>query len=160
MISKIFEVFEKANSLLSSDIIEISVKVSQIAIMFDSTTALPMSDIIKLDDMWDNVFVTDITTFDDSLFVSYRDLNEDTFEPTLFKLITKLREVLCTCPAMECVISESYVKIYLNLPNIKVHDVYEVDKFLKSEGYLEINNTRPYILYINENANWVDIDEE
>lgn len=158
MKKKAFELVKKVNEELAGDITEISVKAHQISMMFAGPTVLPMVDIVKLDTIWDNLFVTDVTTFNEDMFVSYRELSATDFDgadaKVLYDIITQLREKLCSCPSLEFVISESYFKIFLDIPNVEVKNLLDVNEMFGGDGYLELNDVRPYILYINDAVEW------
>lgn len=157
MLKKMLDYFYVLNNEIVNNIREISVKQSVIAISFEDGGALFMSDLTKIDNFCEVLSVTNITAFQDMIHVHFDGLREDLAEgndkcPLIFfyQIILILRDILCTCPALEYVISNDYVKVYIDLPNIHVKDLNGLEELFKSEGILEINNQRPYVLYVRD----------
>lgn len=158
MFKKMFSLFEElSESLDNNNIAEISVKQSMISISFEDMSFLSVNDLDKIDGFCNTLSVSSITTFQDILHVHFANLNEDWFPDSekcslayFYKVIFELRDILCTCPALEYVISSTYLKIYIDLPNIHVKDVGKLDTLFNSEGVLELNNQRPYVLYVKD----------
>lgn len=158
MIKTMFEVFDKINSNLENNIAEISFKQSQMSITFEDQTIVSWDDLMELQDIENQYAITSISTFNECLHVVFSNLDETlinlktTVEPYsfLYSFIFNLKETLCSCPALEYVISSNYIKIYLDLPNIYARDVINVDKELNSESILELSSQRPYLLYVKD----------
>lgn len=158
MLKDFFNFVDKVNNSLDNKIREISVKQSKITFTFDDTVILQRKDFNVIDRLEDQIGISEITTFQDTLFISFLNLSEDMipkkFSPDsiygLYQFIISLREILCTCPALEFVISDNYLKVYLDLPNLYMKDVAEVDKFLNQGGILELSHQRPYVLYVKD----------
>ena len=158
MIKTMFEVFDKINSNLENNIAEISFKQSQMSITFEDQTIISWDDLMELQGIENQYSITSISTFNECLHVVFSNLDETlinlktTVEPYsfLYSFIFNLRETLCSCPALEYVISSNYIKIYLDLPNIHARDIINVDKELNSEGILELSSQRPYLLYVKD----------
>lgn len=157
MIRTMFEVFDKINSNLENNIAEISFKQSQMSITFEDQTIVLWDDLMELQRIEDQYAITSISTFNECLHVVFSNLDETlinkvTVEPYsfLYSFIFNLKETLCSCPALEYVISSNYIKIYLDLPNIYARDIVNVDKEINSEGILELSSQRPYLLYVKD----------
>lgn len=157
MIKTMFEVFDKINSNLENNIAEISFKQSQMSITFEDQTIVLWDDLMELQRIEDQYAITSISTFNECLHVVFSNLDETlinkvTVEPYsfLYSFIFNLKETLCSCPALEYVISSNYIKIYLDLPNIYARDIVNVDKEINSEGILELSSQRPYLLYVKD----------
>lgn len=157
LLKKLFAAIEDMNDNLENKIGEISVKYSSISISFSDMSCLKINDFKALNDMFNSISVSSITAFQDEIHVHFEDLSDDIWKGeeennlyNLYVLILLLREKLCTCPALEYVISESYLKIYVDLPNIHVGNLVDIDKALSSEGIIEFNYQRPYILYVRD----------
>lgn len=157
MIRTMFEFFDKINFILENNIAEISFKQSQISITFEDQTIVSLDDLMKLQSIESQYSITSISTFNECLHVIFSNLDETlinkvTAEPYsfLYSFIFELKEILCSCPALEYVISSNYIKIYLDLPNIYARNIINVDKKLDSEGVLELSSQRPYLLYVKD----------
>mgnify|MGYP006391889965 CR=1 FL=1 len=157
MIKTMFEFFDKINSNLENNIAEISFKQSQMSIIFEDQTIVLWDDLMELQRIEDQYAITSISTFNECLHVVFSNLDETlinkvTVEPYsfLYSFIFNLKETLCSCPALEYVISSNYIKIYLDLPNIYARDIVNVDKEINSEGILELSSQRPYLLYVKD----------
>ena len=149
---------EKINSELDNDILEISVKQSRMSMSFQDMSILSFKDFRVLDSYCNILSISEVTAFSDVLHVHFSNLSYDMLKEyqgkcplmELYDLIFKLQDVLCTCPALEYVVSDAYVKVYIDLPNVHVKDVAKLDEIFSSEGVLEINNQRPYVLYVKD----------
>ncbi len=157
MIKTMFELFDKINFNLENNIAEISFKQSQMSITFEDQTVVSLDDLMELQCIENQYAITSISTFNECLHVIFSNLDETlinkvTVEPYsfLYSFIFNLKEILCSCPALEYVISSNYIKIYLDLPNIYTRDIINVDKELNSEGILELSSQRPYLLYVKD----------
>lgn len=157
MIKTMFELFDKINFNLENNIAEISFKQSQMSITFEDQTIVSLDDLMELQCIENQYAITSISTFNECLHVIFSNLDETlinkvTVEPYsfLYSFIFNLKEILCSCPALEYVISSNYIKIYLDLPNIYARDIINVDKELNSEGILELSSQRPYLLYAKD----------
>ena len=157
MIKTMFEFFDKINSNLENNIAEISFKQSQMSITFEDQTIVLWDDLMALQRIEDQYAITSISTFNECLHVVFSNLDETlinkvTVEPYsfLYSFIFNLKETLCSCPALEYVISSNYIKIYLDIPNIYARDIVNVDKEINSEGILELSSQRPYLLYVKD----------
>lgn len=144
----------KIQEELDGELLEISVKRSEMSFCFDSQVSY--HDVTKLNDLSFSMGVTNITSFENMLFVNYENLSEGlvTMEMEgvlfLYSLIYKLRDILCTCPALQFVVSDVYIKVFIDLPGIKVEDLVKLDTLFDSKGSLELNNARPYVLYVKD----------
>jgi len=158
LISSAFKAIEELNSDFDNKIIEISVKQSQMTFTFEDETIISDVDVMRIFNLHPAIPRADITCFNNRLYVSIRDLYEklmrsETMEENLralYEIIIVLRDNLCQCPALEYAISEEYIKIYLDVPNIQLSNLNKVNDILKQDPFVEFTFDRPYLLYINE----------
>lgn len=157
MLKEMFEDFNKINEKLDNKIVELSVKQSRITLSFDDMSLLKIDDIEKINSISRNFSVSEITAFQDVLHIHFSDLSEENLSDkdicslaNFYRVILILRDNLCTCPALEYIVSEDYLKIFIDLPNIKVKDVSNLDQLFNAEGFLELNIQRPYVLYVKD----------
>lgn len=158
-----FDAFSRINAISGiEEVFEVSVHQNQISFLFSSSNIVYMDNIKELERIIDPIKITDITLFEDTLIASCRDLSElqpkekdYTANPLcLFKaIINQLSETVCACPALEFVISDSYLKCYIDKPNIALQDIAKLDKVFDAKGILELKGQRPYVLYIKEDNN-------
>ena len=157
-----FEAFDTINNIQGvEDIREISVHQNQISFLFTSTNIVYMKIIDEIEKIIYPIEIDDITLFEDSLIASCRDLtglkpdnNDYTANPLcLFKcVINELSKTVCSCPALEFVLSDTYLKCYIDKPNIPLQDIAKLDKIFDSRGILELSGQRPYVLYVKGDA--------
>lgn len=154
MLKKILDIVENIKSPLESDLLEISIKKTDISFCFNNQ--ITYHDISTLNQLSNSISITNITSFEDMLFVNFENLSETLIVSeaegvlSLYNIIYKLADVLCTCPALQFVVSDLYIKVFIDLPNVTVQNLAEVDKLFDSQGVLELNNARPYVLYVKD----------
>lgn len=162
IIKNAFTAINKLNDRLNNQTIEISIKRSQFELTFEAHAIITVEDLASLSNVFgDSLDFTDITCFNDRLFVSYRGLEDSFMEDKnvsnifkdIYKLIIVLRDKLCTCPALECILSPEYIKIFIDVPNIQLSNINAVSDILEQDPFLELGADRPYLLYINEELN-------
>ena len=156
-----FNAFNSINKISGIESIsEISVHRNQVSFLFESKNIIYLKNIYDIEERIDPIKIDDITLFENTLIASTRDLSElditkeDFSNPLcLFKaVIEELVEVICACPVLEFVISSSYIKCYLDKPNIPLEDVAKLDAIFGGKGILELKGQRPYVLYIKEDT--------
>lgn len=156
-LDKMFSHFNDINSDLEySNILEISVKQHQIAIWLDNPDKLfYLSDSLQL---VHDVIVTPqtsyITTLNDNMYVIIEDIPDDFDNDSskfniFMKVIRYLADHVCTCPALEYVISDKYIKCYLDKPGLKLDDIRKIEELFGETCTLELTTNRPYALFIN-----------
>lgn len=160
MIEEMFHCFDNINDKLDNNIAEISFKQTQMDITFEDQTIVRKSDLDLLDSIEQRYSITDIATFNECLHVVFSNLDQTLLEKKsttviepysfLYSIIFDLKELLCSCPALEYVISQNYVKVYLDLPNLRAQDIINVDKRLMHNSVLELSSQRPYLLYVKD----------
>lgn len=162
IIKNAFSAINKLNDQLNNKTIEISIKRSQFELTFEEYAIITGEDLALLSIVFgDSLDFTDITCFNDRLFVSYRGLEDSFMEDKnvsnifkdIYKLIVVLRDKLCTCPALECILSPEYIKIFIDVPNIQLSNINDVSDVLEQDPFLEFGADRPYLLYVNEELN-------
>lgn len=156
MIRSLFDSFAQINDTLDNKMEEISVKQSRISIDFEDKSIISISDLTKLNSFSQTFKITDIASFQDSIFVIFN-LNKDEIcdakkDPfcSIYSFILILKEHLCSCPMLEFQISQTYIKIYIDLPNIYVKDLSKVEEIIGSKGTIEFNGQRTYVLYVKD----------
>lgn len=160
IINDVFDAINKINKRLSNKIIEISVRQSQFELTFEESTILSVEDIAVLSNMFgEPIDFSDITCFNDRLFVSYRGLEEEFLDDSkvdkgfkdIYRIIFLLKDNICTCPALEYVLSPEYLKVFIDVPNVQLSGLTLVaETLLKQDPFLETGGDRPYLLFINE----------
>ena len=159
IIKDAFTSINKINDRLTNQVIEISIKQSQFELTFEENSIITVEDLVSLSNIFgENIDFSDVTCFNDRLFVSYRNLNEyfvddkqvDNLFKNIYQLIIILREKLCTCPALECILSPEYIKVFIDMPNVQLSNIVDASKALGQDPFLEFGADRPYLLYINE----------
>ena len=159
MMKKLFKIYNTLNDKIQeNEIKEISIKQSQIQFTFITGNILSLRDILALESKAKYAQATDITVFQESLILTFRELENvheniektDNIFGTFTKLITDLAEAVCTCPNLEVTISENYIKFYIDKPNMELDALQQVDKLLNAKSQLELNCSRPYLLYIKD----------
>jgi len=154
-----FEAFDKINNISGIESVsEISIHQNQISFAFDSKNIIYMENINEIEQLVNPITITDITLFENALIASCRDLQalekkkDNQSNPLcLFKaVIEELAKTVCACPALEFVISGSFIKCFLDKPNILLEDVAKLDTIFDSKGVLELNGQRPYVLYVRD----------
>ena len=158
MINQAFKSLEIIDSQLEVDIMEISVKQSQITLVFFDSIIVYMNDLLALDKMGDKLKVTDVTCFQDQLYVSmrgikgYESFGDESMFTAFYDVIVTLRDLVCSCPALEYVISKEYLKVYLDVPNIQLSELYKLIDVFKQDPFVELSGDRPYLLFVNEDV--------
>lgn len=157
MIEELFKSFEELNTILDNKIDVISVKRSRMTFDMQEHNIITRQDLEIIDNFCGDSFVQEITTFQDTLFISTNDLDDDFFVKNqnnalakIYSFIIELRSMLCTCPLLEFQISANYIKVFIDVPNLFVKDLASVDKYLQRDGIIESANQRPYLLYVKD----------
>lgn len=160
LIKKLFKYFDEINEGLENPILEVSVKQSQMVFCFEETNRITIPDLEILNNLCPLMSISEITTFQDMIFVHFENLSESFLKDAdkknrfaildLYGFIFSLAKSFCTCPNLEFAISNNYIKIYIDLPNVTVKQTYEMDELLKSDGILELDTQRPYVLYVKD----------
>ena len=99
-----------------------------------------------------------ISTHNDIIYFTFEDLSTDKMmekDPLrlFMETIEDFAEKICTCPALEFIISNQYLKCFLDKPGLTIENLSEYEEVLeaKGKGELELHPQRPYLLFINEN---------
>ena len=157
MLKKAFHALSELNSQLENNIVEISVKSSQMVLSFDEDYIIRRPDILTIDSLDTILSISYITCFNDKIFVTFEGLDDSIMKAStcshlqnIYAIISMLREELCSCPALEFIISEQYLKIFLDIPNVQVSNMFHLNVEFSQDGFLELGADRPYLLYINE----------
>lgn len=163
LIKELFSYFDEVNKGLKNPILEISIKQSQMVFCFEDLSTIAIPDLMTLNNNCCIIAATKVTAFQDIIHVHFEDLSDELVLQReknkelkdipilkLFDFIFRLKDQLCSCPNLEYAISDDYIKIYIDVPNLNVKQLYNIDKLLKSDGILEVNTQRPYILYVKD----------
>ena len=150
----IFTVFSRIRNILDLDGELSEIAVNQNQIIFECSNIIEFHKFNALRVLM-GIDPNDITTFENKLFVAYRgilDNNEEiTSEPKLLmNTIQEVSNYVCKCPILEMRISNEYIKVYLDKPNIKISDIIKLDEIFSSEGVLQTGEQRAYVLYVND----------
>lgn len=153
MIENAFSTIEYINEQLDIDVLEVSVKKSQIVFTFADGLMISMKDLLALHRLDKKYGVTDVTCFQNRLYVAIRDIDSiesGSVYEYFYEIITVLRDLVCTCPALEYIISKEYIKVFLDVPNIQVSSLWKLVDVFKQDPFVEFSGDRPYLLFINE----------
>ena len=155
-IEKLFKGFNTINQICNTKLIEISVKQRQITFIYDDS-------LVFFSDFSDFFYGINqktaeesyVTFYDEKLHITFGGLELDNMEKgNVFKpfleTIKEFADNICTCPSLEFVISELYIKCFLDKPNLGVSDLKKYEDILEAEGGLELHPQRPYLLFVNE----------
>lgn len=159
MSKQLFDSFNQISEIFNNNVVEISVKRHQISLELNQKTIL-LQDIDKFYNQVKVLQDSFIATNEDSLFIVCglsEGVLEDTEMQGLFKdfisVTEEIFEKVCKCPVFEFVVSDKYIKIYLDKQGLTTEDLnaYEEIFQLKGEGTLELHPQRPYLLFVNTN---------
>lgn len=155
-IERVFEDFKTVNNKLSVDIVELSIKQSRINFEFKDASVLYSYVLLEL--LEDSLVEPDIlymTAFDgvvkltiDTTAISLDQIPEDSLFKDFFDLIDELGEHVCKCPSLEYVVSNKYVKVFIDKPSMDLKALNDLEKVFDSDFTFELNKQRPYILFI------------
>lgn len=149
------------DELLGGQLLEISVKQHNITISItEPLIYLPyakklLSLINDLDGVLEKSFISihnDIIYFTFEK-LSSEDIKEESPLYLFMKTIEEFADKICTCPSLEFIISNQYLKCFLDKPGLTVKSLSDYEDVLnaKGKGELELHPQRPYLLFINEN---------
>lgn len=156
--SNLFEAYNKISKIFSDNLIEISVKRHQITLEFNEKVVTlnnlnqfyEKSPKLKKDSF--------IASNEDSLFLACQlgdEFLEDKENQGLFtdfiSITDEIFEKVCKCPVFEFVISDKYLKMYLDKQGLTTSDLETYESIFKNEGEgtLELHAQRPYLLFVN-----------
>jgi hypothetical protein len=152
---KVFEDFKAINNKLSVNIKELSIKKSRINFEFKDASVLYSYVLLELLD--DPLVESDIlymTAFDgvvkltiDTTVISLDQIPEDSLFKDFFDLIDELGEHICKCPSLEYVVSDKYLKVFIDKPSMDSKSLNNLEKVFDSGFTFELNKQRPYILF-------------
>ena len=152
---KVFEDFKAVNNKLSINIKELSIKQSRINFEFKDASVLYSNVLLELlDDPLVEPDILYITAFDgvikltiDTTNISLDQIPEDSLFKDFFDLIDELGEHICKCPSLEYVVSDKYLKVFIDKPSMDLKSLNDLKKVFNSEFTFELNKQRPYILF-------------
>ena len=152
---KVFEDFKTVNNKLSVNIKELSIKQSRINFEFKDASVLYSNVLLEL--LEDSLVESDIlyiTAFDgvvkitvDTTAISLDQIPEDSLFKDFFDLIDELGEHICKCPSLEYVVSDKYLKVFIDKSSMDLKSLNDLEKVFDSGFTLEFNKQRPYILF-------------
>lgn len=157
--SKLFEAYNKISKIFNDNLIEISVRRHEITLEFDEKIVLldNINHFYKKSPIKEGSF---IVSNEDSLFLVCKlddDILEDKEKQGLFKdfisITNEIFEKVCKCPVFEFIISDKYIKMYLDKQGLTTSDLEAYETIFKEEGEgtLELHVQRPYLLFVNVN---------
>ena len=145
------------------NILEISIRQGQIMIILekDLVKLNAFKDLSNMVRKGDNGLLPNYSSIgfvgeNHALIINTKDFKMDQFEfSTDFKLLEDVIEYaadnICQCPSLEIVVSNQYIKCYLDKPGITLEDVNKYQTIFGINGTLELFGQRPYLLLINDN---------
>lgn len=154
-LSRLFEKTKEIDEILDGELLEISVRQHQVTISLEKTmiTFEKAQKLFKAAKTTSDSF---ISINNNVLYLTIGDLSDKIGKKHIFypfiSTIKEIAENICTCPALEFVISTQYMKCYLDKPGLKVVDLVDYEDILQAPGKaeLELHPQRPYLLFINE----------
>ena len=153
---EIIEKFNFINNRLHNNVSEIHVKKKELSFTFENQMIVDFDDLFHLNEIEDSLNINYIATLDDILYVVIPVAETKMIEPKrhplsfIFSFIYTLKDKLCSCPALEFVVSSDYIKIYLDMPNLDPKNIIELNELLESECVIELSSARPYLLYVKD----------
>ena len=157
-VSKVVNIFNKILKLTHNSLLEISIKKSRVNFEFKESNLIHIRDIIDLltDEFIDEDYLY-LTALGDNIHLTYEcgdkvmhnDIPVNSLFKDLFDLLEEVGEHICQCPALEYVISENYIKVFIDKPNIESNDLYNLKQVFGQEFTLELQKQRPYCLFLN-----------
>lgn len=156
-LNELFKQVDLINKMLDGQLLEISVRQHQITLVLKEPF-IYLSNVFnllgKIDVQNDGSF---ISSKDDVMYLVIGNLNfQEMEQQTLFyvfmKVISEMAEKVCTCPSLEYVVSEQYIKCFLDKPGLDIETLSKYEEVLHAKGKseLELHPQRPYLLFINE----------
>lgn len=153
-LDSIFKIYARVENILDEENELLDIIVNKDQISFRCRNYL---EFIKLDALKPlmGLLPKDISIFSDNLYISYRGISEEIENASndvkmLKDVIDLISEKICQCPILEMVITDYYVKVYIDKPNIKIKDLAGLDEIFESEGVLETGEQRAYVIYVKE----------
>jgi len=157
--SKLFEAYNKISKIFNDNLIEISVRRHEITLEFDEKIVLldNINHFYEKSPIKEGSF---IASNEDSLFLVCKlddDILENKEKQGLFKdfisITNEIFEKVCKCPVFEFIISDKYIKMYLDKQGLTTSDLEAYETIFKEEGEgtLELHVQRPYLLFVNVN---------
>lgn len=156
-LNTMFLMFNKINDMLGkNELLEISVKQHQITLSSKQSNVFYFSDILNLThDVLINPTSSYVTTFNDDMFIIIEDIPDDIGDvqsdfKEFINVIRFMANHICTCPALEYVISNQYIKCFLDKSGLKLSEIKELENLFGAECTLEVNGPRAYALFVND----------
>ena len=151
----LFKQTKVISELLNGELLEISVRQHQVTISVkEPMLSLPyVKEILNSAKNSSDSFVS---TKNDVLYFTIGGLSKKIGKKNVFypfiDIITSFADNICACPSLEFIISNQYMKCFLDKPGLKVSDLMDYEDILEAEGKgeLELHPQRPYLLFINE----------
>ena len=155
--TQIANIFSQISDMTHNTLSEISIKKSRINFEFLEPSIVHISNIMNLlqDDLIDEdkLYFTALEghihlTYDCGDIVANDNVpNSSLFKP-LFDLLKEIGEHICQCPALEYIIAQDYVKVFIDKPNMESRDLFDLEKVFDQSFVLELQKQRPYCLFI------------
>lgn len=154
---KLFGQVQAINNIIDTQLLEVSVKRHQITLILSNNVISfkTLDSLLSLcqDNITDESF---LAVNNENFYFTIANLSlealdsENIFYPFVFT-ISQMAENICSCPALEFVISPQYIKCYLDKPGLRVSDLSDYEEILDAKGLgeLELHPQRPYLLFLN-----------
>lgn len=156
-IKEVIDIFNHINKMAHGGLLEISIKRSRINFEFEDSNLIHYFHLSGLlDDGFINKSYLYMTALDNQIHVTY-DCSDDVEHNMipkqscyhdLFKLLDEIGQYVCQCPALEYVISQNYIKIFIDKPNIEFINLQKLKDIFGVPFTLELQKQRPYCLFI------------
>ena len=164
----IFGIYEDIHKLLyGNGFIEVSIKKSRINFEFEdgnllhanAVTGLLQDPLITENYLYMTSLNDDIRiTCDVDDTVLHNMVPSDSIFAPYFELLEELGEHICQCPALEFVVSENFLKIFIDKPSISLNDLEKIKEIFDEEFTIEVHKQRPYCLFVKTVNEKVDVN--
>lgn len=161
MKTNLYDVFKKIDDKFTYDLIEISVKPRNTTLIFKGAYLMDV-DLKELISMTEKANQGFVYVEDETIHYAIN-YNEDESIPEVslpfIKILEEISERVCACPILEFIISDKYIKMFLDKRDLTVTDLLEYEDIFgeHSNGTLMLHTQRPYLLFVNAHY---DIDGE
>ena len=165
--NELFKSFNEIAVIFGDSLAEISIARHRISLEFQEKMLL-LQNINSFYEKMPEVKENSFFAVNEDILYLVCELNEavlqDKEKQGLFKSFIEATdevfERVCKCPVFEFVVSDKYIKIYLDKQGLTNEDLeaYEDIFKLKGEGTLELHAQRPYLLFVNIEFEEGDLD--
>lgn len=149
----LFKVFSSIADYFTYDLIEIAIKPRQTVLIFNGAYLMD-KDLKQLLDITKGANQGFLYSEENIMHYAL-DYNEDETIPKIsqpfINVLKEISEKVCACPILEFVVSDKYIKMYLDKRDLTVDDLTKYEEIFgfPNEGTLMLHTQRPYLLFVN-----------